>query len=48
MPGLLVSERLSTLCPIDLETFPFWVQPVIRLWLVENYDTSAHLQLPYP
>ena len=24
MPGLVASERLSTLCPIDLETFPFW------------------------
>lgn len=27
MPGLFASERLSTLCPIDLETIPFWVQP---------------------
>ena len=24
MPGLVVSERLSALCPIDLETVPFW------------------------
>jgi hypothetical protein len=24
MPGLAVSERLSALCPIDLETVPFW------------------------
>ena len=27
MPGLFASERLSTVCPIDLETIPFWVQP---------------------
>ena len=24
MPGLVVSERLLALCPIDLETVPFW------------------------
>jgi hypothetical protein len=24
MPGLFASERLSTLCSIDLETVPFW------------------------
>jgi hypothetical protein len=24
MPGLRASERLSAMCPIDLETFPFW------------------------
>jgi hypothetical protein len=24
MPGLVVSERLSAMCPIDLETVPFW------------------------
>ena len=24
MPGLVVSERLSAVCPIDLETVPFW------------------------
>jgi len=34
MPGLRASERLSALRPIDLETFPFWGQPVIRVWLV--------------
>jgi len=27
MPGLFASERPSALCPIDLETVPFWVQP---------------------
>jgi hypothetical protein len=27
MPGLFASEHLSTVCPIDLETIPFWVQP---------------------
>ena len=27
MPGLIASERPSALCPIDLETVPFWVQP---------------------
>ena len=27
MPGLFMSERPSALCPIDLETVPFWVQP---------------------
>lgn len=43
MPGLRASERPSALCPTDLETFPFWVQPVIRLWLVKDYDTSMHL-----
>ena len=48
MPGLIASEHLPTVCPIDLETVPFWVQPVIRLWLVENYDTSTHLQLSCP
>jgi hypothetical protein len=48
MPGLLVDERPSTLCSIGLEIVPFWVQPVIRLWLVENYDTSTHLQLSCP
>ena len=41
--GSRVSERLSAMCPIDLETFPFWVQPVIRLWLVVDDDTSMHL-----
>ena len=34
MPGLRASERPSALCPIDLETFPFWGQPIIRVWLV--------------
>ncbi len=34
MPGLSVSERLLAVCPIDLETYPFLGQPVIRLWLV--------------
>jgi hypothetical protein len=24
MPGLVLSERLSAVCPIDLETVPFW------------------------
>ncbi len=48
MPGLVMSERLSAMCPIDLETVPFWVQPVIRLWLVLDDDTSMHLQLSYP
>ena len=43
MPGLVMSERPSALCPMSLETFPFWDQPIIRLWLVENYDTSMHL-----
>jgi len=27
MPGLFTSERLSTMCPIDLETFPILGQP---------------------
>jgi hypothetical protein len=31
MPGLLMSEHLSTVCPIDLETVPFWVQPALHL-----------------
>jgi len=44
MPGLFASERPSTMCPMSLETVPFWFQPVIRLWLVQNYDTSTHLQ----
>jgi hypothetical protein len=48
MPGLFASERLSALCPIDLETFPFWGQPVIRVWLVVHDDTSMHLHLCYP
>jgi hypothetical protein len=48
MPGLVTNERLSTLRPIDLETFPFWGQPVIRVWLVLHDDTSTHLHLCYP
>ncbi len=24
MPGLVASERLSAMCPIDLEPVPFW------------------------
>ncbi len=48
MPGLFVSERLSAVCLINLETIPFWGQPVIRLWLVLHDDTSTHLQLSYP
>ena len=48
MPGLRASERLSALCPIDFETFPFRGQPVIRVWLVVHDDTSMHLQLSYP
>ena len=48
MPGLITSERLSAMCPIDLETFPFWGQPVIRVWLVVHDDTSMHLHLCYP
>jgi len=43
MPDLVVSERLSALRLIDLETFPFWGQPVIRVWLVVHDDTSMHL-----
>jgi len=30
MPGLVVSGRLSAMCPIDLETLPFLGQPVTR------------------
>jgi hypothetical protein len=48
MPGPFVSERLSAVCPIDLGTIPFWVQPIIRFWLVVDDDTSMHLQLSYP
>jgi len=44
MPGLVVSERLSAVCPKDLETLPIWGQPVIRVWLVLHDDTSTHLQ----
>jgi hypothetical protein len=45
MPGLFLSERTTAMCPLCLETCPFWVQPVIWLWLVKNYGTSTHLQL---
>jgi len=31
MPGLFASEHLSTMCPIGLETVPFWVQPAPHL-----------------
>jgi hypothetical protein len=48
MPGLLVDERSLNMCPMSLGTVPFWVQPVIRLWLVKDNDTSTHLQLFYP
>lgn len=48
MPSLVVSERLSESCLIDLETVPFLGQPFIRLWLVPHDDTSMHLQLSYP
>ena len=43
MPGLVVSERLSALCPIDLETAPFWasLSPGFYPELVEGLAGSA-------
>ena len=48
IPGLDVSERLSAMCPIDLETVPILCQPGIRVWLVLDDDNSIHLQLSCP
>ncbi len=45
MPGLVASERLSTMCLIDLETFPILGQPDLSSgfgWFVHD-DTSTHL-----
>jgi len=47
-PGLIVSERLSAMCLIDLETVPFWASLSSGFgWFVHD-DASTHLQLSYP